>query len=177
MHRLSLLFALAITLLPGFVGAQWKATKLPDGSYECRNADGRVPASKYTGSAATIFCNGVGGGLTWFGTAEAQQTGVFRNVFPSGIPVGAGPAPPPSLSSPWLQTDIGSPPVAGTAFDTQNVLTLAGSGDFHQATSAFHFVYQGKTGDWRVDFNLTSLTGAGQYVAAAPRSSIPSPRT
>jgi hypothetical protein len=168
MHRLSLLLALALTLLPGFVGAQWKATKLPDGSYECRNADGRVPASKYTGSAATIFCNGVGGGWTWFGTAEAQQTGIFKARFPTGINVGSGPPLAPSLSLPWTQTDIGSPPVAGNAFDSQGVLTLSGSGDFHQATGAYHFVKQPLTGDWQLDFNLTSLTGAGQYRDCGP---------
>jgi hypothetical protein len=61
---------------------------------------------------------------------QAQALDKFvRGQFSDSINVGPPPTPPPpGLSSPWLQTDIGSPPAAGNASDAQNVLTLTGSG-------------------------------------------------
>jgi hypothetical protein len=62
---------------------------------------------------------------------------------------------PPSLtlSSPWLQTDVGTPPVAGTAFDQGGVLTVKGSGDLSNGGTypdSGHWVYQQKTGNFGI---------------------------
>ncbi len=149
----------------------------PAGTEVCKDKETGTlyPPSPYTdkkrASQATPVCTAMLPLLTWLGTAQAQVIAnkFVRGQFDSNINVGTPPTPPPpGLSAPWLQTDIGSPPAAGSAFDAQNALTLSGSGDFHKDTSAYHFVYQGKTGNWRIDFNLTSLTGAGQYRDCGP---------
>lgn len=159
----------AVLLLPGFGFADWTRVEVGGVSVCKDSATGVTFKPPYSAKAdVTKSCNVVTSFLPWLGTAAAQQLGFFRGQFPDNINVGSGAPPAPGLSSPWSQTDIGSPPVAGDAFDSQNVLTIKGSGDFHKDTSAFHFVYQGKTGDWRIDFPITSLTGAGEYRSCGP---------
>jgi pectate lyase len=47
--------------------------------------------------------------------------------------------------SPWLTTDVGSPPIAGSAGLVDGVLTIKGSGRITGRGSSFHFVYQRMT--------------------------------
>lgn len=157
--------ALAWLAVPDlFVHADWSREKLPDGTQVCRDKEtGAAFKPPYSSSSqVTVVCNGLTSFIPWLGTAEGQQVGFIKNGH-------AGTSTPAqSLSAPLLQTDIGSPPTAGTCFDSLNVLTNQGSGDFHKDTSAYHFCYLGKTGDWRISFTLTSLTGSDQYRSCGP---------
>jgi hypothetical protein len=75
-----------------------------------------------------------------------------------------------ALPSPWVQIDVGLPPVSGTAtyLSTTGLLTMTGSGDIHKDTSAYHFVYQQKSGNWRVEADIQTLTGADAYISCGP---------
>lgn len=78
---------------------------------------------------------------------------------------GAGtPSSAPALSSPWLQTDIGSPLVAGEASDSQGVFTIRGQGDLDGTSDTGHLVYQALSGDYDIRACIQSLTGDTVWV-------------
>ncbi len=75
------------------------------------------------------------------------------------------------LSSPWADTDIGSPSPAGSAFFSQNILTVAGSGvDSGSTSDQLHYVYQALNGNGTIiaqvlsQGNSNSLAKAGVMI-------------
>lgn len=73
-----------------------------------------------------------------------------------------------ALPSPWLQADVGAVTLTGSANYASGLLTIMGTGDIHRETSAYHLVYQAKSGDWRVEANILTLTGSGEYISCGP---------
>jgi subtilase family serine protease len=70
-------------------------------------------------------------------------------------------APGSTLPSVWLDSDIGSTGVAGSATYKNNVFTVTGSGaEIYDSADAFHFVYQPLSGDGTITARLVSLQGA-----------------
>jgi hypothetical protein len=67
----------------------------------------------------------------------------------------------PTVDPPWICTDIGTPPTAGTAFDVAGVRTMHGSGDLDGTSPSGHFCYQERSmpGNYRISKDITSLTG------------------
>jgi hypothetical protein len=71
------------------------------------------------------------------------------------------------LPSTWLDQDVGSVGVAGSATYTSGTFTLNGAGaGIYGSADAFHFVYQPLTGDGTVVARLVSLQGGAGYVSA-----------
>ncbi len=62
------------------------------------------------------------------------------------------------LPSPWLNQDIGSVGIAGSASHASGTFTLNGSGaDIWSTADEFHFVYQTMTGDGEIVARVTSV--------------------
>lgn len=81
--------------------------------------------------------------------------GQSANVAHGNIPSTATniPVPPQqTLDPPWLQADIGTPPVAGNCYTSANVMTIQGSGDLsnNSGPDAGHFCYQQMTGNFGI---------------------------
>jgi len=71
-------------------------------------------------------------------------------------------APNPALPSVWLDGDIGSVGVAGSAGYANGTFTVAGAGQgtFFSSADGFHFVYQPLSGDGTMVARLVSLQGS-----------------
>lgn len=72
----------------------------------------------------------------------------------------------PTLSSPWSKGDIGSPAIAGDAFDDGSILTNQASGDINGPVDKGHMVYQAKSTDHEIIAEVKSIGGASQHSAA-----------
>jgi len=71
------------------------------------------------------------------------------------------------LPSPWLEQDIGSVGVAGSAGYSNGTFTVAAAGaGIYNSADGFHFVYQPVTGDGSIVARLASLQGGSSFVAA-----------
>jgi fibronectin type 3 domain-containing protein/regulation of enolase protein 1 (concanavalin A-like superfamily) len=72
-----------------------------------------------------------------------------------------------SLPSPWLNTDIGSVGVAGSAGYAGGVFTVNGSGDdIYNTADAFQFVYQPVTGNFTMTAQVTSQSNTDPWAKA-----------
>ena len=70
------------------------------------------------------------------------------------------------LPSSWLDQDVGSTGVAGSASYTSGTFTVKGAGaQIYGAADAFHFVYQPLSGDGTIIARLVSVQGGSGYVA------------
>jgi hypothetical protein len=70
------------------------------------------------------------------------------------------------LPSSWLDQDVGSPGVAGSASYANGTFTVAGAGQqIYGTADAFHFVYQPLSGDGTMVARVVSLQGGSGYVA------------
>jgi regulation of enolase protein 1 (concanavalin A-like superfamily) len=73
-----------------------------------------------------------------------------------------------ALSSPWVDQDIGSVAVAGSANDPGGVFTVKGSGaDIFGAADGFNYCYQTLSGNFTFTARLTSAGGTGVNGGAA----------
>jgi hypothetical protein len=71
------------------------------------------------------------------------------------------------LPTNWLDQDVGSAGVSGTATYTSGVFTVNGAGaQIYSTVDAFHFVYQPLTGDGTVIARVVSVQGGLNYAAA-----------
>jgi hypothetical protein len=71
------------------------------------------------------------------------------------------------LPTNWLDQDVGSVGVSGTATYTSGVFTVNGAGaQIYSTVDAFHFVYQPLTGDGTVIARVVSVQGGLNYAAA-----------
>lgn len=72
----------------------------------------------------------------------SHNIGQYSTVAFDNVQV-SGPPPPGSLPSPWLDTDVGSPAVIGSASYANGVFTVNGAGtDIYGTNDQFHYVYQ-----------------------------------
>ena len=76
-------------------------------------------------------------------------------------------ASPPPLPSPWADTDVGSPLIAGSASYSGGVFTVNGSGaDIFGTSDQFNYVYQPTTGNGTIIARVTSLTNTSSNAKA-----------
>jgi hypothetical protein len=80
---------------------------------------------------------------------------------------GAAPPPPPPPTpppAPWVESDIGAVPIAGSTMYASGTFTETGSGaDIWGAADAFHFVYQQLSGDVSIQSRVASVTNADKW--------------
>jgi uncharacterized repeat protein (TIGR01451 family) len=94
------------------------------------------------------------------------STAAFDNVQVTG----ATPPPPPGpLPAPWLDTDVGSPAIAGSAGYANGVFTVNGAGaDIYGTNDQFHYVYQplAGNGNGTIIARVTSQTNTSSNAKA-----------
>ena len=114
---------------------------------------------------ATWFCKPFASGATVnlagcvpSGTCDAMYAAA---VLPFTTDISIPIAPAASLTAPWLQTDIGTPPTTGDAFNNGSELVIRGSGDLDGVSPSGHFVYQQISlgTAYELTFQANSLTG------------------
>lgn len=82
----------------------------------------------------------------------------------SGTPT---PPPPSSLPSPWVDQDIGSVGVAGSASYSSGVFTVNGAGaDIWGTADAFNFAYQPLSGDGQIVARVTGVQNTSSFAKA-----------
>ena len=73
------------------------------------------------------------------------------------------------LPAPWVGTDIGAPPAAGTASESGGTFSVRGAGtDIWYSTDQFHFVYQPITGDADIRAQVAGV----EYVHAWTKAGV-----
>ena len=93
-----------------------------------------------------------------------DSTVAFDNVQVTAVPP---PPPPGPLPSPWADTDVGSPALAGSAGYANGVFTVNGSGaDIWGTNDQFHYVYQPVTGSGTIVARVTSQTSTSSNAKA-----------
>ena len=74
---------------------------------------------------------------------------------------------PPALPSPWIDTDVGSPPLPGSASFAAGVFTVKGSGaDIFGTSDQFHYVYQPVPGNGTIIARVTSVSNTSSNAKA-----------
>src|SRR5512140_2938428 len=72
-----------------------------------------------------------------------------------------------SVPAPWIDQDVGSPSLAGTASASNGILTVNAAGaDIWGASDQFHFVYEKVRGDVDVRARIDSLTYGSSWSKA-----------
>ncbi len=72
-----------------------------------------------------------------------------------------------TLSTPWINTDIGSPTIAGSAKSSNGIFTLKGAGnDIWNQTDQLQYVYQPLYGDGEISARVTSQTNTDGWAKA-----------
>jgi len=83
------------------------------------------------------------------------------------VPKGGAPPPPVGLPAPWLDQDVGSPALRGSATYASGTFTVKGAGaDIWGPTDEFHFVDQSVSGDVQIVARVTSLQNTSPYAKA-----------
>jgi hypothetical protein len=71
------------------------------------------------------------------------------------------------LPSPWIDTDVGSPAIAGSASYSAGLFTVKGSGvDIFGTNDQFNYVYQPTTGNGTIIARVTSVTNTSSNAKA-----------
>jgi regulation of enolase protein 1 (concanavalin A-like superfamily) len=92
------------------------------------------------------------------------STAAFDNVQVTGTPP---PPPPGPLPSPWVDSDIGSPAIAGSASYSNGVYTVNGAGtDIYGTYDQFNYVHQPLTGNGTIIARVTSQTNTSSNAKA-----------
>jgi hypothetical protein len=94
------------------------------------------------------------------------STAAFDGVQVTGV---SPPPPPGPLPSPWLDSDVGSPALAGSAGYTGGVFTVTGAGaDIWGTSDQFNYVSQPLAGDGNgtIVARLTSMTNTSSSAKA-----------
>src|SRR5262249_13882247 len=82
---------------------------------------------------------------------------------PTPTPTAGGSGLPP----PWVDQDIGAPPLAGSAAFAGRVFTEKGSGaDIWGASDQFHYIYQPVTGDVTIYAKVTAQGNTSPWAKA-----------
>lgn len=136
-----------------------------------------------SGSTFTSYESTDGSHWTQIGTATVSMTGpVDIGLFDTSHNIGQvssaafdnvqitqvlPPPPPGSLPSPWTDTDVGSPAIAGSAGYDNGVFTVNGAGtDIWGTSDQFHYVDQPLTGNGTIIGRLTSMTNTSSNAKA-----------
>ena len=127
---------------------------------------GYAPASVSTGGASTLTLT-VGASVP-AGTYPITVTGTAPSATHSAsVSLVVTSTVPPLLPSPWVDTEVGSPPLAGSASYTSGVFTVNGSGaDIFGTSDQFHYVYQPTTGNGTIIARVTSVTNTSSNAKA-----------
>src|SRR5271167_4978874 len=164
--------ASTITVTPqnGFTGnVSLSASGLPSGVTSSFN-----PSS--TASTSTLTLTASSAAVT--GTATVTITGTSGGLISTTtltLTVTAAPTSP--LPSVWLDGDIGSVGVAGSASYANGTFTVAGAGQgtFSSSSDGFHFVYQPLSGDGTIVARVVSLQGSSAAQAGIMIRETPDP--
>ncbi|HVB94486.1 MAG TPA: PQQ-dependent sugar dehydrogenase, partial [Acidimicrobiales bacterium] len=93
-----------------------------------------------------------------------DSTAAFDNVQVTGA---APPPPPGPLPSPWVDTDVGSPAIAGSAAYSGGVFTVNGAGaDIYGTSDQFNYVNQPAVGSGTIVARVTSQTNTSSNAKA-----------
>ena len=163
-----------VTVADGSAGTISIATTLVSGSAEtialtssgapAGVVAGFAPASVSTGSASVLTLT-VGAGVTP-GTYPITVTGTAPSAT-HATSVSLTVTAPSSLPSPWLDTDVGSPPIAGSAAYSGGVFTVSGSGaDIFGTSDQFNYLYQPTSGNGTIIARVSSLTNTSSNAKA-----------
>jgi regulation of enolase protein 1 (concanavalin A-like superfamily) len=128
--------------------------------WRASDADPWTPLGSQTlsGLSATVY---VGMAVT------SHSEGSLATAFFRGFNITADPPPDPALPEPFLDGDIGSVGVAGTARFDGTTFTVTGSGtDIWGTSDQFHFVYRPMMGDGTIIARVTSLQHAHVWAKA-----------
>jgi glucose/arabinose dehydrogenase len=93
-----------------------------------------------------------------------DSTAAFDNISVTG----ATPPPPPGpLPSPWVDTDVGAPAIAGSASWSNGVFTVNGAGaDIYRTNDQFNYAYQPVSGSGTIIAQVTSQTNTSSNAKA-----------
>jgi fibronectin type 3 domain-containing protein len=153
-----------LTATPGNaqVALAWNASA-GAASYNVKRAT--VSGGPYTTAASPISTNYTDTGLTNGATYYYVVTAV-NSAGESGnsSEASATPQASASLPPPWVEQDIGSPSLAGSASYASGVFTVKGSGaDIEDASDQFHYVYQSVSGDVTVLARVASIQNTDSW--------------
>ena len=110
-----------------------------------------MPQDLFVGMAVTSHNN------------TSLSTATLESVTVSQGPDTGGGGPPP----PWLEQDIGSVAIAGSAQSANGTFTIKASGaDIWGTADAFHYVYQPWTGDGSIIARVGSVTNTNAWAKA-----------
>ena len=149
------------------------------------NITGLSPLSGMAGTAITITGTGFGPAqgastITFNGTAATPTSWSNTNIVvpvPSGATTGNVVVTVAGLSSTganfdvlptgWLDQDVGSVGIAGSATYSNGTFTVNGSGgDIYGTADGMHFMYQSLSGDGTIVARLVNLQGGSSYPKA-----------
>ena len=115
-------------------------------------------------------------------TTSATANGTFDNVTLTGVEntgdsgggdTGGEPPPPPPpgdtevLPAEWVNADVGTVGVAGSATELNGTFAVKGAGaDVWGSTDAFHFAYRTLAGDGEIVARVASLSGSESWTKA-----------
>ena len=165
----------AVSVVAGSAGTSTIATTLVSGTAESiALAETGAPAGVSVGFAPASISAGGSATLTLTvaasvaaGTYPITVTGTAASATHSATVSLTVTAPPPALPSPWLDTDVGAPPLAGSAAYAGGVFTLKGSGaDIFGTSDQFNYLYQATTGNGTIVARVASLTNTSSNAKA-----------
>ena len=127
---------------------------------------GFAPASVSAGGSSTLTLT-VGASVAP-GTYPITVTGTAPSATHSAVvSLTVTSVVPPLLPSPWIDTDVGSPALAGSAAYSAGVFTVNGSGaDIFSTNDQFNYVYQPTTGNGTMIARVTSVTNTSSNAKA-----------
>jgi uncharacterized repeat protein (TIGR01451 family) len=99
----------------------------------------------------------------------SHNIGVDSTVAFDNVQVTSTPPPPPPgpLPTPWVDSDVGSPMIAGSAGYTNGLFTVNGAGtDIWQTNDQFNYVHQPATGSGTIEAQVTSETDTSSNAKA-----------
>jgi hypothetical protein len=165
-----------LSVVAGAAGSTSIATTLVSGTAEsvALSASG-APAGVTAGFAPTSVTAGAASTLSLTvastvapGTYPIAVTGTAPSATHSvTVSLTVTSAAPPPLPSPWVDTDIGAPALAGSASFSSGTFTVKGSGaDIFGSNDQFNYVYQPTTGNGTIIARVTSQTNTSSNAKA-----------
>jgi hypothetical protein len=165
----------AVSVVAGHAGTSTIATTLVSGSAEtiALTASG-APAGVTTGFGPVSVTSGGASTLT-LTVGAAVAAGVYPITISGTAPSATHAttvtltvtAAVAGLPSPWADTDVGSPPIAGSASYAAGVFTLKGSGaDIFGTNDQFNYLYQPSSGNGTIIARVSSVTNTSSNAKA-----------
>ncbi len=165
----------SVTVVAGGSGSSSIATTLVSGSAETvsltaagapAGASATVNPTSITAGASSTLTINVGAGVA-AGTYSVAVTGTAPSAtHGTTVTLIVTPASQ-TLPSPWVDADVGAPPIAGSATYSAGVFTVAGSGaDIFGSSDQFNYVYQPSTGNGTLIARVTSMTNTSSNAKA-----------